>query len=94
MNVLWLPDACDDVEAIAARRTAWSTEASGIRLAREIVARGQQLAEFPWSGRVIPEFQLEQLREVPEQGYRIIYEVFPDRIEVFGVISSRQSLAE
>ncbi|MBE0611321.1 MAG: hypothetical protein IH609_18205 [Dehalococcoidia bacterium] len=57
-------------------------------------ARGQQLAEFPWSGRVIPEFQTEHLREVLEQGFRILYEVFPDRIEVFGMISSRRNLAE
>lgn len=89
-----MPEAATDVEAIAARRTAWSTDESGVRLAREIVARGQQLAEFPSSGRVIPEFQLEHLREILEQGYRILYEVFPDRIEVFGVISARQSLAE
>lgn len=66
MKVLWLPDAVTDVEAIAARRTAWSTEERGAGLARDIVARGQQLAEFPWSGRVIPEFQAEQLREVFE----------------------------
>lgn len=89
-----MPDAVIDVEAIADQRTAWSTEESGTGLARDIVARGQQLAEFPWSGRVIPEFQTEHLREVLEQGFRILYEVFPDRVEVFGVISSRRNLAE
>lgn len=35
---------------------------------------------------------MESLREVLEQGYRILYEVFPDRVEIFGVISSRQEL--
>ncbi len=63
-----MPDAVIDVEAIAVRRTAWSTQESGIGLAQEIVARGQQLATFPWSGRVIPEFQIEHLREILEQG--------------------------
>jgi hypothetical protein len=38
---------------------------------------------------MIPEFQMEHLREVIEQGYRIVYEVFEDRIEVFGVVSAR-----
>ena len=89
-----MPDAVIDVEAIADQRTAWSTEERGTGLARDIVARGQQLSEFPRSGRVIPEFQTEHLREVLEQGFRILYEVFPDRIEVFGVISSRRNLAE
>lgn len=87
-----MPDAVAEVEAIAARRAGWATEESGIRLARDIVGRGHQLGEFPWSGRVIPEFQSEHLREVLEQGYRILYEVFSDRVEVFGVISSRQDL--
>jgi hypothetical protein len=32
------------------------------------------------------------LREVLEQGYRIMYEVFEDRIEVFGVVSSRKDV--
>ena len=41
---------------------------------------------------MIPEFQMEHLREVLEQGFRILYEVFPDRIEVFGVVSSRQDV--
>jgi hypothetical protein len=26
------------------------------------------------------------------QGYRILYEVFPDRVEIFGIISSRQDV--
>ncbi len=50
------------------------------------------MSEFPNSGRKIPEFQAEHLREILEQGYRIMYEVFPDRIEVFGVVSSRLDL--
>ena len=57
-----------------------------------MIARADQIADFPRSGRKIPEFQAEHLRGVLEQGYRIMYEVFPDRIEVFGVISSRQDL--
>ncbi|GMV86390.1 MAG: hypothetical protein AMXMBFR80_22450 [Dehalococcoidia bacterium] len=63
-----------------------------MRLADAIIARADQIADFPRSGRMIPEFQMEHLREVLEQGFRILYEVFPDRIEVFGVVSSRQDV--
>lgn len=41
---------------------------------------------------MIPEFQSQRLREVLEQGYRILYQVFEDRIEVFGVVHSRQDV--
>ena len=40
----------------------------------------------------MPEFQMEHLREVLEQGFRICYEVLPERLEVFGVVSSRRDL--
>ena len=51
-----------------------------------------RIQEFPRAGRRIPEFQVEYLREVLEQGYRIMYEVFVDRVEVFGIVSSRQDI--
>lgn len=41
---------------------------------------------------MIPEFQMPHLREVIEQGYRVFYQVFEDRIEVFGVVHSRQDV--
>lgn len=86
-----MPEAQADVAAIAAGRAEFSERSAG-KLAGAIIARADQVADFPYSGRVIPEFQVENLREVLEQGYRILYEVFPDRIEVFGVMSSRQDL--
>lgn len=91
MIVVWEPDASADVEAIALNRAEWSRE-SAERLAAEIIARADQLAAFPNSGRMIPEFQMPHLREVLEQGFRILYQVFPDHIEVFGVISSHQDV--
>lgn len=43
----------------------WSEE-SARALRAAIIERGEQIAEFPQSGRMIPEFQVEQLREVLE----------------------------
>jgi plasmid stabilization system protein ParE len=89
--VIWQPEAVADIEIIVGSRAVWS-EDSALRLADAIIARADQIADFPRSGRMIPEFQMEHLREVLEQGFRILYEVFPDRIEVFGVVSSRQDV--
>jgi plasmid stabilization system protein ParE len=89
--VIWQPEAVADIEAIVGSRGAWS-EDSALRLAAAIIARADQMADFPRSGRMIPEFQMEHLREVLEQGYRILYEVFPNHVEVFGVVSSRQDV--
>jgi plasmid stabilization system protein ParE len=87
--VIWQPEAVADIETIIGGRAGWS-EDSALQLAAAIIARADQITDFPRSGRMIPEFQMEHLREVLEQGFRILYEVFPGRIEVFGVVSSRQ----
>jgi plasmid stabilization system protein ParE len=72
-----------DLRSIRERRAEFS-EASANDLLFAILRRLRQLRDFPRSSRVIPELQLDNLREVLEQGYRILYEVFPDRVEVFG----------
>ncbi len=51
-----------------------------------------QIAEFPLSGRVVPEYNMEQIREVIEGYYRIIYYIKPDQIDVIAVIHTARNL--
>jgi hypothetical protein len=37
-------------------------------------------------GRVVPEFEIPQLREVLQSPYRVIYRIKPDEIEVIAVV--------
>ncbi|MEH2035747.1 type II toxin-antitoxin system RelE/ParE family toxin [Nostoc sp.] len=52
----------------------------------------QQLANFPLSGRIVPEFETEQIREVIEGSYRIIYYIKPEQIDVLAVIHGAQEI--
>lgn len=81
-----------DLRAIREGRAQYS-EDSATELAFALIRRLRQIRDFPASGRMVPELQHPNLREVLEQGFRILYEVFPDRVEVFGIVSSRQQLA-
>ena len=58
--------------------------------AREVVdritSRSGQLGEFPESGRSIPEYPSEKVREVLEDPYRIVYLVGSERVDVLAVI--------
>jgi plasmid stabilization system protein ParE len=38
-----------------------------------LTRRSQQIGEFPLSGRMVPEYEMTQIREVVEGPYRIIY---------------------
>jgi len=89
--VIVLPEARADLRAIRERGAEWSEDfAESLSLA--LFRRLRQIRDFPESGRIIPEYQVRYLRELLEQGFRIMYEVHPDRIEVFGVLHSRQDI--
>ena len=57
-----------------------------------LTRRSQQIAEFPLSGRVVPEFEVPQIRQVLEGPYRIICYVKPDQIDVMAVIYAAQQI--
>ena len=59
-----------------------------------IVARLEQARIHPRSGRVVPEFPQDDLRELVEPPYRVIYRVRADAIEVLAIVHGRQDVRE
>ena len=59
-----------------------------LRMVDRLTRRSQQIAEFPLSGRRVPEYDMDQIREVIEGAYRIIYHIKPDQIDVLAVVHS------
>jgi toxin ParE1/3/4 len=57
-----------------------------------LTARSRQIAEFPYSGRAVPEQEEDRLREVLEGSYRLIYEIHTARIVVLAVIHGAREL--
>ena len=55
-----------------------------------LTCRSQQIADFPLSGRRVPEYEIDQIREVIEGPYRIIYYIKPDQIDVLAVLHGAQ----
>lgn len=45
------------------------------RVGRSLIEHLRRLEDFPRIGRIVPEFQLETLREVIHKPYRIVYQV-------------------
>jgi len=57
-----------------------------------ITRRSQQIAECPFSGRSVPEYDFKQIREVIESSYRIIYYIKSDQIDVLAVIHGSMNI--
>ena len=64
----------------------------GERLLREVVAHVERLADFPESGRVVPEFGLARLREITHPPFRIVYRIDAARVRVVRVWRSERQL--
>jgi len=50
-----------------------------------VLDRGEQIGEQPRSGRIVPEYRRESIREVLEGDYRIIYRILSQRVDVLSV---------
>lgn len=62
------------------------------RFGQAMIQAARSLAEMPERGRMVPEFRDPALREILLSRYRLIYEVFGDRIAVTRVIHASRDL--
>lgn len=66
-----------------------------MRIVDCLIRRSEQVGSFPQSGRIVPEFETEKIREIFEEPYRIIYYIKLDQIDILAVIQgSRQILTD
>ncbi len=91
MKVYWTDTAVKHLSAIYAY-IAQNSPQYAARVVDRLTRRSEQIANFPLSGRIVPEFQTEQIREVIEGSYRIIYYIKPDQIDVLAVIHGSQQI--
>jgi len=85
MKVHWTDTAEGHLDAIYAYITQDSPEYAK-RMVDRLTRKSQQIAEFPFSGRKVPEYDVDQIREVIEGSFRIIYYIKADQIDILAVI--------
>ena len=85
MKVFWTQTAVENLSAIYTYIAQNSLQYAA-RIVDRITRRSEQIANFPFSGRTVPEFETEQIREVIEGSYRIIYYIKAEQIEVLAII--------
>jgi len=63
------------------------------RMVDRLTKRSEQIASFPMSGHNVPEYSAEDIREIIERPYRIIYRIKPDQIDVLAVVHGARLLS-
>ena len=51
-----------------------------------LIRRAEQIGNFPYSGRIVPEKNDASVRELLEGPYRLIYRIRTERIDIVAVI--------
>jgi plasmid stabilization system protein ParE len=63
-----------------------------IEWSKHILDRCDQIANYPKSGRVVPEIGLVQIRELIDGNYRIVYEMSDKQVIILLIWSSRKKM--
>ena len=84
-QVIWAPSALKDVESIADYIARDSPEQAALFVTRVLEAT-DRLADFPLSGRVIPEIANESCREIIYGAFRIMYRLERDEVWITAVV--------
>jgi prevent-host-death family protein len=93
MKIRWSPLAVSRITDIG-DYIAIDYPERALRIVKEIIRSVSRLKQFPKSGRIVPEFENPDIREVLHPPYRILYQEYGDAIEILTVMHSRQLLTE
>jgi len=85
MRIHWTDTAYEHLDAIHAYISKDSS-AYARHTVNRLTRRSQQIAEAPFSGRRVPEYDMNPVRKIIVGSYRIIYHVQPSQVDILAVI--------
>jgi plasmid stabilization system protein ParE len=84
--------ALRDCEEILSWFEAQGNRAAGSALVAQLLERIEQLECFPQSGRIVPEFQQSELRELIEPPFRLVYRLTSNSLTVIRIWRGERQL--
>jgi addiction module RelE/StbE family toxin len=90
-KIIWSPTALADLRAIS-DYISRDSQAYAAGAIEKILDAVDQLLLFPRMGRVVPEYDREDIREIIVFSYRVIYEVDGDAIHIATVVHGARML--
>jgi toxin ParE1/3/4 len=89
MKLYWTETAKLDLQAIK-RYIAADNPNVAKRWVKRLRERARNALNAPLAGQVVPEMSREDIRELIEGNYRIVYQVFADRLVILTVFEGHQ----
>jgi len=91
MKIIWSPLSIERIEEIANYIRDDSVNAS-IVWVKAVFSKIERLKRYPKSGRIVPEAEREDIREIIYRNYRIIYRIDKNRLVILTVRHGKQLL--
>jgi toxin ParE1/3/4 len=92
MKISVSKSAFNDLENIIKYYNSQGAPDIGVTFAKDIIKHIEVLAEHPDIGRVVPEFELEHIREIIHNPFRVVYQRDTNLIIVIRVWRSERLL--
>ncbi|MGD0222758.1 MAG: type II toxin-antitoxin system RelE/ParE family toxin [Terriglobia bacterium] len=92
MKLIWTDPSIADLRAIR-DYIGRDSDYYAADLVEQLVLSVERLLQFPKLGRVVPETQDENIRELVQQSYRIIYRILGERIEILTIVHGSRDLS-
>jgi toxin ParE1/3/4 len=92
-SVTWMDTALDDVEDIR-HGIAQDSPRAAADFVKSVFAASDSLELFPRSGRKVPEFDRDDLRELIVRPYRLIYTIVDNQVEIQIVLHGARLLGD
>ena len=90
-RIVWSTRAVEDLEAIA-QYIGVDSPSYSAAVVKAILNTTRNLSRFPFAGRVVPEFDDENLREWFCYNYRVIYRIQDEVVTVATIIHGKRLL--
>jgi len=91
MKLIWTDPSIEDLRSIR-DYIARDSEHYAADLVEQVILSVERLLQFPRLGRVVPEAQDENIRELLYRNYRIMYRILGERIEILTVVHGSRDL--
>ncbi len=92
MRILWTEPAIEDLKSIR-DCIARDSQAYAVSFVEGVLSAVDRLEAFPQLGRIVPESDTPEIRELIFYSYRIIYHIAGEQSEILAVIHGSRDLS-
>ncbi len=90
ITISFAASAVSDMESILAYYDSEGVPATGKGVLAALLSEIERLVDYPKSGRVVPEFTSEHMREIIHPPFRIVYRYDTKRVRIIRIWRSER----